>query len=45
MIDALRHRIYALLLAAVLCISIAVLTSALGQAVGHAGGVIATTVV
>ena len=45
MIDALRHRIYALLLAAVLSICIALLTSTLGQAVGHAGGVVASTVV
>ena len=45
MIDALRHRIYALLLAAVLSICIALLTATLGRAIGHAGGLIATTVV
>ena len=45
MIDVLRHRIYALLLAAVLSICIALLTSTLGQAVGHAGGLVANTVV
>ena len=45
MIDALRHRIYALLLAAVLSICIAVLTSTLGQAFGHAGGVVVNAAV
>ncbi len=36
MIDGLRHRIYALLLAAVLSVCIALLTSTLGQAVSLA---------